>query len=56
LGFDVRQKLKVLAITEERARLGLVVAKPPPVLAAPEITEADIRRACASLSALVAPT
>jgi len=48
-GPDAKGKLKSLAVTEERARFGLVMPNPMPVAVAPEITESDVRRACFDL-------
>jgi hypothetical protein len=51
----MRGKLKMLAVTEERARLGLVAAKPPPIAQAPEISEEQIKAACEDLVAREPP-
>lgn len=45
---DAKQRLKAIAAAERRALNG-AAAPPKPIARAPEITEADIRRACDDL-------
>ena len=51
LGYpDAKRKLKMLAVTEARARDGELTEPPKPVATAPQISEEQIRRACHGLS------